>query len=111
MMLETRPDPKCVDCGETRRDRFYAHPNNPSGCQRRCKPCDNADRVARSPGTRRLKTREQEALLWLAERAIAWRNNPSRQNKAALGAAINGWQRTAKDGWQRTTQATEKVKP
>lgn len=43
-----RPDPKCPDCGETDRLKFYAHPTNPSRCQKRCKVCDNINRVERT---------------------------------------------------------------
>ncbi len=37
--------PKCTDCGESDAAKFYTHPKNPSGYQRRCKQCDNAKRM------------------------------------------------------------------
>lgn len=37
--------PKCIDCGETNRAKFYSHPTSRSGCQSRCKPCDNKKRM------------------------------------------------------------------
>ncbi len=45
-MASKKPLPKCADCGETDRRKFYAHPTTASGCQRRCKPCDNTKRMA-----------------------------------------------------------------
>lgn len=46
MALVTRREPICIDCGERARSKFYAHPLNPTGCQRRCKACDNKKRLA-----------------------------------------------------------------
>lgn len=42
-----RKKPRCADCGETDRRKFYAHPTNPTGVQARCKACDNLARVER----------------------------------------------------------------
>lgn len=41
--------PLCVDCGERDRSKFYSHPTHRSGCQARCKRCDNKNRMARNP--------------------------------------------------------------
>lgn len=43
---KAKREPVCIDCGERDRAKFYAHPTNPTGCQRRCKACDNAKRIA-----------------------------------------------------------------
>lgn len=41
--------PRCIDCGETDKAKFYAHPTSRTGCQSRCKACDNKNRMARNP--------------------------------------------------------------
>lgn len=37
--------PRCIDCSETDRANFYSHPTNRTGCQSRCKSCDNQKRM------------------------------------------------------------------
>ena len=37
--------PRCIDCGATDPAKFYSHPTSRTGCQSRCKPCDNAKRM------------------------------------------------------------------
>lgn len=48
MPARRRPRPTCKDCLTQDRKRFYPHPTTPSGCQARCKECDNASRVERA---------------------------------------------------------------
>lgn len=38
-------EPKCIACGETRRELFYRHPSSKTGVQSRCKRCDNRVRM------------------------------------------------------------------
>lgn len=46
-------EPKCISCGETRREMFYRHPSSKTGVQSRCKRCDNR---VRQHGIRGAKT-------------------------------------------------------
>ena len=56
--------PQCIDCGETDREKFYAHPTKKTGVQSRCKQCDNKNRVQRCVGTVAWEQRRHTASAW-----------------------------------------------